>query len=203
MNKKRIGIMGGTFNPIHIGHLILAQKAYEEYNLDKVVFITSADPPHKSGNIVSADVRARMVNLAIEDNQAFIHSDIEINREGYSYTYLTLLELKKMYTDTELYFILGADSLFNLEKWKEPEIIMKNAVILAANRNTVNEELYQKINDLKKDYNADIRIIDMPNIDVSSSNIRKQINDGKSVKYYIPDKALEFIKENKLYLDGE
>lgn len=203
MNKKRIGIMGGTFNPIHIGHLILAQKAYEEYNLDKVVFITSADPPHKSGNIVSADVRARMVNLAIEDNQAFIHSDIEINREGYSYTYLTLLELKKMYTDTELYFILGADSLFYLEKWKEPEIIMKNAVILAANRNTVNEELYQKINDLKKDYNADIRIIDMPNIDVSSSNIRKQINDGKSVKYYIPDKALEFIKENKLYLDGE
>lgn len=203
MNKKRIGIMGGTFNPIHIGHLILAQKAYEEYNLDKVVFITSADPPHKSGNIVSADVRARMVNLAIEDNQAFIHSDIEINREGYSYTYLTLLELKKIYTDTELYFILGADSLFYLEKWKEPEIIMKNAVILAANRNTVNEELYQKINDLKKDYNADIRIIDMPNIDVSSSNIRKQINDGKSVKYYIPDKALEFIKENKLYLDGE
>lgn len=203
MNKKRIGIMGGTFNPIHIGHLILAQKAYEEYNLDKVVFITSADPPHKSGNIVSADVRARMVNLAIEDNQAFTHSDIEINREGYSYTYLTLLELKKMYTDTELYFILGADSLFYLEKWKEPEIIMKNAVILAANRNTVNEELYQKINDLKKDYNADIRIIDMPNIDVSSSNIRKQIKDGKSVKYYIPDKALEFIKENKLYLDGE
>lgn len=203
MNNKRIGIMGGTFNPIHIGHLILAQKACEEYGLDKVIFITSADPPHKKGNIVLADIRAKMVELAIEDNDSFIHSNIEINREGYSYTYLTLLELKEIYTDTELYFILGADSLFYLEKWKEPKVIMDNAIILAANRNTDNEDLHKKIKELKQDYNADIRIIDMPNIDVSSSNIREQINCGKSVKYYVPDKVLEFIKLNKLYLDGE
>lgn len=202
-SKRKIGIMGGTFNPIHIGHLILAQKAYEEYGLDEIMFITSGDPPHKQVNHVSADMRGEMTRLAISDNPAFSYSNMEIIREGYSYTYLTLLELKEIYADAELYFLLGADSLFYLEKWKNPDIIMQNAVILAANRNTNNEQLYTKIDALKKDYDADIRIIDMPNIDVSSSFIRHMVNTGRSVKYYVPDKVIDFIRENNLYLDGE
>ena len=128
---------------------------------------------------------------------------MEIKREGYSYTYLTLLELREIYADAELYFLLGADSLFYLEKWKRPDIIMQNAVILAANRNTNNEQLYNKIDELKKDYDADIRIIDMPNIDISSSSIRHMVNIGRSVKYYVPDSVIDYIKENNLYLDGE
>lgn len=202
-SKRRIGIMGGTFNPIHIGHLILAQKAYEEYELDEIIFITSGDPPHKQVGHISATMRGDMTRLAVEDNPIFQYSDMEIKREGYSYTYLTLLELREIYADAELYFLLGADSLFYLEKWKRPDIIMQNAVILAANRNTNNEQLYNKIDELKKDYDADIRIIDMPNIDISSSFIRHMVNIGRSVKYYVPDLVIDYIKENNLYLDGE
>lgn len=202
-SKRRIGIMGGTFNPIHIGHLILAQKAYEEYELDEIIFITSGDPPHKRVGHISATMRGDMTRLAVEDNPIFQYSDMEIKREGYSYTYLTLLELREIYADAELYFLLGADSLFYLEKWKRPDIIMQNAVILAANRNTNNEQLYNKIDELKKDYDADIRIIDMPNIDISSSSIRHMVNIGRSVKYYVPDSVIDYIKENNLYLDGE
>lgn len=202
-SKRKIGIMGGTFNPIHIGHLILAQKAYEEYGLDEIIFITSGDPPHKQVSHISATMRGEMTRLAVEDNPIFHYSDMEIKREGYSYTYLTLLELREIHADAELYFLLGADSLFYLEKWKRPDIIMQNAVILAANRNTNNEQLYNKIDELKRDYDADIRIIDMPNIDVSSSFIRHMVNIGRSVKYYVPDSVIDYIKENNLYLDGE
>ena len=133
---KKIGIMGGTFDPIHSGHLMLGKQAYEEYDLDCVWYMPSRQPPHKKDrHITSPADRLEMVRLAVESTPFFSCSDFELCRtEENTYTADTLLLLKQAYPDTEFYFIVGADSIFDIEKWYHPEIVMKNAVILAADR---------------------------------------------------------------------
>ena len=172
---KKIGIMGGTFDPIHMGHLILGEKAYEQLGLDKVLFMPCGNPPHKRNRKGRAtdEQRAEMVRLAIEDNPHFELSLIEMHEEGYTYTYRTLEQLNKANPDTEYYFIIGADSLFNFDTWMEPERICQEAVLVVATRDhTPLKELDQQMQLLSQKYNGNFIRLDTMNIDVSSELLR-------------------------------
>lgn len=198
---KHIGIFGGTFNPIHNSHLILAQTALEQFELDKVVFVPSKKPPHKRDMSLANDFdRINMVKLAIEDNPLFEISTIEFERNGLSFTADSLMIFTEKYVGDELYFLLGEDSLNEIDSWSRPEIIFKLAHILVAGRNdNISSNILEKANYLKKKYNGKIDFINMPNIDISSSAIRKAVEEDRSIKYYLPENVASYIKNNNLY----
>lgn len=200
---KKIGIMGGTFDPIHSGHLMLGKQAYEEYDLDCVWYMPSRQPPHKKDHqITSPANRLEMVRLAVENTPFFACSDFELCRtEGNTYTADTLLLLKQAYPDTEFYFIVGADSIFDIEKWYHPEIVMKNAVILAADRSCGHDDipLNRQIEYLAKKYDARICRLHSRRMDVSSQLLREKIQNGECISSYIPNPVAQFIEEHHLY----
>ena len=199
---KKVGILGGTFNPVHIGHLILAETAYETFDLDYVLLMPNGNPPHKE--LKSKDRgthRMNMLELAVKDNPHLLTSSFELDRTGVIYTYKTLELLKKEHPDTKYYFILGADSLFDLEKWQQPDSICKNAVLLAAVRDDLGKErVKRQIALLEREFHAEIYLMDTPNLSFSSHNIRERIKNGKTVTYYIPKAVEEYIHKNNLYL---
>lgn len=199
--KKRIGIMGGTFNPIHMGHLILAEEAYQQMKLEKVFFMPSKQPPHKPNMIIAPQLhRKNMVSLAIKGNPHFELSTIELEREGVTYTADTLEILTSQNPEIQYYFIIGADSLFQLESWREPEKIMKLASLLAASRyHLPEEELMAQIRYLTKEYSAQISLLYMPCIELSSEFLRNQLKEKREVRYYIPEAVSDYIKKNQLY----
>ena len=202
--KKRIGIMGGTFDPIHIGHLILGETAYHQFHLDNVLFMPAGNPPHKQDreNRATDSQRVEMVRLAIASNPHFTLSMEEMHREGYSYTYRTLERLKKRYPDTEYYFILGADSLYTFDEWKEPARILGACTILVGTRNhTIDEKLDRVIEHLEEKYHGQIEKLESLNIDISSKMIRSWIEKGRSLAYYVPDQVIEYIQKNNIYKD--
>lgn len=202
--KKRIGIMGGTFDPIHIGHLILGETAYHQFHLDNVLFMPVGNPPHKQDreNRATDSQRVEMVRLAIASNPHFTLSMEEMHREGYSYTYRTLERLKKRYPDTEYYFILGADSLYTFDEWKEPARILGACTILVGTRNhTSDEKLDRVIEHLEEKYHGQIEKLESLNIDISSKMIRSWIEKGRSLAYYVPDQVIEYIQKNNIYKD--
>ena len=198
---KKVGILGGTFNPVHMAHLIIAEIAREEAGLDDILFIPSGCSYLKdASDILPAKDRIHMTGLAIEDNSHFALSTIEIDRGGNSYTCDTLLELKHRYPDQEYYLIVGADNLFTMEEWKDAEVIFQNAKILAAVRgNKKRADMEKKIAQLKEKYGADIILLDVRQVDISSSAIREKIAAGRSVRYMLPDKVREYILKNHLY----
>lgn len=202
MGCKKVGIMGGTFDPIHLGHLILGEKAYEQFGLDKVLFMPSGNPPHKRNREGRAtlDQRIEMVRLAIKGNPHFELSLEDACEEGYSYTKETLTRLKSNHPDTEYYFIMGADSLFSFEDWREPDQIAKLAVLVTAVRDHVKmTEMKTQIAHLNRIFDADIRILSTPNMDISSQMLREWIREGKSVRYYVPYLVAEYIHEHGIY----
>lgn len=188
----KIGILGGTFNPIHVGHLKLAENAYNQLNLDKVLIIPTGISYLKSNdNVLSKEIRADMVKLAIKEYPYFEFSDIELNRSGNTYTYETLEELKLIYPYDDLYFIIGADTLFNIESWKKPESIISNCILTVMVRDDNDiTDVTEKCNVLMNKYNAKAVVLNSEKIDVSSSDIRKMISD----KCY--EKALPLLKED-------
>ena len=200
---RKVGIMGGTFDPIHIGHLILGENAYLQFGLDKVVFMPSGNPPHKKDRDGGTDLqRMDMVKLAIASNTHFEISDIEMNEEGYTYTYRTLEKLVKEHPDTEYYFIIGADSLFYFDTWKNPQRIADACTLVVATRNhTSDEKLDEKIEFVRKLFNAKIEKLDTENIDCSSSQIRSWIKEGHTVKYYVPDTVINYIHTYHVYTE--
>lgn len=198
---QKIGIMGGTFDPVHIGHLIIAEKAREQFHLDEVLFMPSGTPYMKDiQKVLPGDIRAEMTRLAIEENPFFSISTMEIEKEGSTYTYETLESLHEKNPNTEYFFILGADSLFAIENWKNPEKIFAGCHILAAVRNGRNvEEMEAQAAYLKEKFDADIILIESGHIEVSSSMIRKLVRDGHSIRYLVPDAVYDYIIKNKLY----
>ena len=198
---QRIGIMGGTFNPIHIGHLLLAENAYSAFGLDQVLFIPSGCSYMKEqSSILDAATRLRMTALAIEDNPHFQVSDIEIRRPGYTYTCETLERLEKQNPDAEYFFLVGADSLFAMETWKDPEIIFQKATVLAAVRDDCgNSRLSEQARRLREKYRANIFLIPSGNVEISSSDIRRRIQEGRSIRYLVPERVRKYIEENGLY----
>ncbi len=197
----KIGILGGTFNPIHIGHLLMAEHAREYAGLDYIIIMPSGISYLKANTgVLPGEVRLKMVDLSIADNPYFLSSDIEILREGNTYTYETLLQLKELYQSADFYFIVGADSLFSMERWVKPDIIFENCTILAAGRNNASEEeLLQKKQYLEEQYHAKIMLMDFPEIEISSTHIRQCVQDKKSIRYMVKEEVLNYIEENHLY----
>uniref|UniRef100_UPI004057B1AD nicotinate-nucleotide adenylyltransferase n=1 Tax=Acetatifactor sp. TaxID=1872090 RepID=UPI004057B1AD len=200
---KKIGLMGGTFNPIHVGHLILAQRALEELKLDEIWLIpTGCSYMKKHMEILPGEERFKMATLAIADEAQMKCLDIEIKRSGYTYSYETLEQLRQEYPDNEFYFIFGADCLFSIENWKCPERIFSNCKIIAAVRNGASsEEMNLKIKELKEKFQAEIILLPFPNLEISSTVLRERIRTGKSVKYFIPDSVIDYISENHFYTE--
>lgn len=204
--RKKIGIMGGTFDPIHIGHLILGEKAYEQMGLDKVWFMPAGNPPHKQNRKGRASDRQRveMVKMAIQGNPHFELSLIEMNADGYSYTYRTLENLIKEHPDTDYYFIIGADSLYSFATWKEPKRICCACTIVVATRNHMPlKELNEEMTFLSQQYGGQFLRLDTLNIDISSEQIRDWIRRGESIRYYIPEKVEDYIHSHQIYYAKE
>lgn len=226
MNKKT-GIFGGTFDPIHFGHLFLAEAAADLFNLDRVLFFPNPDPYHRAFMQVSPlEDRINMTKLAVLDNPGFEFSSFEIDLPGRSYTSRTLEAFHERFPDEELYFIMGGDSLFSIEYWKDPEKIFGLAVILSGKRSgqsrgasgtlhpdlkffsgkeknakeNADKDLDEKISDLKEKFGARIYNLHVPEIEISSSDIKDRIKNGSSIKYYTPDKVVDYIYEKRLYL---
>ena len=191
----KIAILGGTFDPPHLGHLILADTVLKELNYDKVLFIPSKIPPHKniSGEVSNED-RLNMLKLSIEDDKRFSFDDYELKSEGISYSIKTLNYLYQNYNiDGKIALIIGADLIKNFHKWKEPEKISELANIVAVNREE-NDNLYKE--NIEK-YN--IKIIIAPRIDISSTLIRERIKKNKAFRYFLNNKVYDYIISNKLY----
>lgn len=199
--KKKIGILGGSFDPIHNGHLTIAQSAYQDFNLDEIWLIPAGNSPNKdSTKMTNAVVRAKMTALAVKDIPYFKLSTYEVDKEGTSYTYLTLIDLKKQFPDIDFYFIMGADSLDYFETWKHPEIICQKAVILVAVREEMDlTGIKEKIEQIKKMFHAEIYSLSCPKIDISSSEIRANMRTGKDISNMVPQAVADYIREHKLY----
>lgn len=196
---KKIGILGGTFNPIHLAHLYIAYEAKSQLNLDKIIFIPAGSPPHKKNqNIVEASLRYKMVYEAIKNYEDFEISDYEIEKKGFSYTFETLRNFKDK--DNELYFITGADCLVNIEKWKKPEEIFKLSKFIVFNRPGYNkDELETQKIKIEDKFNTKITFLDIIDLEISSSMIRERISEGKRVDFFLSKEVLNFIKENNIY----
>lgn len=200
----KIGILGGTFNPIHTGHLILAQNAMEMCQLDRVLVIPSGYSYFKDpAEVADVSHRVEMTRLAIEDNDRFELSMIEADREGNSYTYETLDILCRQNPDASYYFIIGADTLFAMENWKNPrDIFGKCRIVCAGRDNLPKEKLKNKAEELRQNQGADVIIMDTDEIRISSTFIRNRIGSGYSCRYYLNDKVIKYIKDNGLYRTG-
>jgi nicotinate-nucleotide adenylyltransferase len=201
-DMKKIGIMGGTFNPIHNAHLFLAENAYEQMGLDEILFMPSNHPPHKdSHGIVSKEHRKVMIRLAIQDNPHFSLSTLEFEREGTTYTADTLTILNREQPDNEFYFIVGADSFFSLQNWKNPKLIFHLCTMLVFGRDQVETaKMKEHLEYLTTIFpEARIRILDMPTIQISSAMIRERIAYQKSIRYYVPKDVMAYINEHHLY----
>lgn len=196
----KIGLMGGTFNPIHMGHLIISEFLRITFPLDKVIFIPSGNPPHKNNDIAESDHRIAMVKLATNSNPFFEVSSIELKRIGKSYTIDTVKKIKALYPDDELYFIIGSDSLLDLTTWKDFESLVTNINFLICGRpENTEESIIRKVEELTKKYNSNIIYIKGPLVEISSTLIRDRIKDEKSFKYLVPEKVENYIYENNLY----
>lgn len=200
--KKRYGIMGGTFDPIHTGHLVVADEVRTSFKLDKVIFIPTGDPPHKDQkNVSPGRNRYEMTLLATVTNPFFEISRLELDRKGITYTVDTIVELRKRFGDSvELFFITGADSLLELHKWKDSEKILEMCKIVAATRPGYDidhmEGRLRELNELHKDK---INTITTPGLQISSTDIRRRVKNNMSIKYLLPESVEIYIRKYKLY----
>ena len=204
--SKKVGIMGGTFDPIHIGHLMLAECAYQQFGLDTVLFLPSGNPPHKQQRRDGATDRQRMemVRLAISDNDHFCLDAEEMERDGFSYTKDTLIRLKNQHPSTEYFFIIGADSLMSFDTWREPEEICRRCTLAVAVRDQLDRKIMQeRIRSLEEKFGARICVLKTPDVDIASSRLRSWIRQGRSVRYYVPDTVFRYIEESGTYRAGE
>ncbi len=197
-----IGIMGGTFDPIHNGHLLLGRQACEEYHLDQIWYMPSGQPPHKADHhIASAQDRCAMIQLAIRDISDFVCSDFETRRPGITYSSETLTLLNQMYPSHHFYFIIGEDSYFEIEHWHHPWEVMKLATLLVARREyaKTSRTIEEHRDYLRKKYQADIHFLHCRELDVASSELRRLIAEGKDIHDLIPPAVAEYIHARNLY----
>ena len=203
-HRKRIGILGGTFNPIHTGHLIMAEEVCKNHHLSKIIFIPTYIPPHKYVNdLVDAHHRYQMIKAAISGISKFEVSDLEIVREGKSYTIDTIQEILSHYgEDDEIFLIMGADSLNELELWKNIKKLAQLCHFVIANRPGFKTEASDRLVEIiGSDNILDIERlkVDISPVDISSTNIRKRVNDGVQIKGLVPECVEAYIKEHNLY----
>lgn len=202
----KIGILGGTFDPIHNGHLLLGKQAYLEYDLDCVWYMPSGQPPHKKERKVTEALdRCAMVQAAIADEPCFDYSDFETSREGNSYTAKTLTLLREYYPEHEFYFIIGADSLYEIESWYHPEEVIEGVTILVAVREYEDNHLpmEQQMKYLTEKYNGRIYRLHSQEVNISSEEIRGMAARNQPIHQYVPAAVVRYIKTHHLYQEEE
>jgi len=186
----KIGILGGTFNPVHLGHLILAEEVRENLGLDRIIFVPANIPPHKNASdIASAKERFNMLKFAVSNNKYFCVSDLEIKRSGPSYTIDTIKELKRIYPEDELYFITGSDLLKYLNEWKDLSEIIKLVKFVVATRPGYPLEKIPSY----------IQTIAIRAVDISAFEIREAVKQKKSFRYLVPESVFKYINKKRLY----
>lgn len=199
----KIGIMGGTFDPVHNGHLMLAEYACRDYKLDQVWFMPNAHPPHKDNKAIvsSPEERAEMVRIAIRGYRNFRLEDYELNRQEISCSYQTMEHFREAYPSDHFYFIIGADSLFAIEHWVHAERLFPTCTILAAFRGYKNTRkvMEERILFLNHKYHADVRLLETPLMDISSHELREMLQKNENTDCYIPEAVLDFIRSRHLY----
>lgn len=201
----RLGVMGGTFDPIHYGHLVTAEEAVYQFELDSVLFIPSARPPHKTGVKSSSPAdRLKMVELAIEDNVTLAASTLEIERAGPSYTVDTLRELHGQYgSEAMLFFITGADAILEILTWKEPETVLSESVFIAATRPGYPlrklQDALPALNSRGEPAIANVRVMEVPALAISSTDIRERVGSGRPFRYMVPQAVWSYVCEKGLY----
>lgn len=195
----RIGVFGGTFDPPHHGHLVLAEQCREQCKLDEVWFVPAAIPPHKQDLTISpAKARCDMIEFAIAGNPQFKMNRVEIDRPGPSYTVTTLEQIRDEGPSRELFLLVGADSIRDLPTWRQPDRIQDLATIVAVNRGrtTPTEAQRQALHPTVADR---IRFVGMPGIEISATDIRQRVADGRSIRYLVPRAVESYIQHHRLY----
>ncbi|ONI45448.1 nicotinate (nicotinamide) nucleotide adenylyltransferase [Candidatus Epulonipiscium fishelsonii] len=193
-----IAILGGTFDPIHTGHLAIAQEVIDKMNIDKILFIPSGNPPHKN-EVTSKEDRFNMTKIAIMDNPKFEISDIEINKQNFSYTIDTINDLHHKYIEDNLFFIIGADNLKFISNWKDSKNLLKKCSFIVLSRPDVsNEDALKYLKDFKKQ-GAQMKYLESVLLDISSSNIRDRVVMDQSIKYIVPENVIQYINKHGLY----
>lgn len=206
---SRIGLFGGSFNPVHVGHLILAERVRCDRSLDRVLFIPALEPPHKPGEpLAPAAERLRMVGMAVEGNPAFEPSALEIERGGPSYTLLTVRDVRaEVGPDADLFLIVGADSLCELHTWWRAHELVQEARVIAVPRpgRDVGSGLAECAGRFGQDWADDVRslLVEMPQIEISSTDVRRRVREGRSIRYLVPEAVRHHILANGLYCDGD
>lgn len=200
----RLGILGGTFDPIHYGHLIIAEQARDQFDLDKVLLIPSGHSYFKDNRkqkVLPPQTRLEMTRIAVDGYEPFEVSDIEVTRPGNTYSFETLEALAGQYPEAELFFIVGADTICSMDTWKEPARIFSACTVLAAMReDQVDPESFQTARKvLEEKYGAVIRTVSIPNIGISSTDIRERVGLKKSIHYLVPYTLERYIIENGIY----
>jgi nicotinate-nucleotide adenylyltransferase len=197
----RLGLFGGTFDPVHLGHLLLAERCREECRLDQVWFLPAGTPPHKATESITAGTqRAEMLEFAIAGHPQFSVNRMELAREGRSFTVDTLRQLHEEDPTRELFFLIGADSLADLPMWRDPPGIAELATIVAVNRG---DRPWPDLEALRKQLGdavfGRIQLVTMPGIDLSATDIRRRVRDGKSIRFMTPRACEVYIEQQKLY----
>lgn len=199
---QSVGIMGGTFDPVHMGHLVAAETARFEFNLDKVIFVPAGHPPHKESlSITPGEDRFAMTALAIQDNPGFEISRIELDRSGPSFTLDTVTAFSREFGPlTRLFFITGADAILDILGWWKIAELMKQCYFVAATRPGYHtQELEEFLKNIPEEYMERVYPLRVPEMDISSTEIRKRLAIGKTVKYLLPERVLDYIYKNGLY----
>lgn len=202
----RIGIFGGSFDPVHYGHLLLAEMCREQCELDEVRLVPAAIPPHKQGKGRAADEhRLEMLNLAVGGHQSIVAWDVELQRGGVSYTIDTLRTLRAEQPEDELFFLMGADSLFDLPSWREPREICEIASIVVVNRPGSADVDFSVLDDIiSSERRAVLQrlVVNMPQMGISSTEIRDRVATGRSIRFQTPRAVEQFIEAAGLYTDS-
>ncbi len=196
---NEIAIFGGTFDPIHLGHLLIAEQVNNNFLLDQIIFMPAGRPPHKVNKVLSSSKnRLEMVDLAIKGNESFVSSSYELEKEGKSYTAETLRYLHNQDIAKRIYFIIGADSLLDIFNWREPDYLLKYAHYIVAHRPGYDISAFYE-DEKYKPYRDRISILDTIQVDISSTGIRNFVKSNKSIRYQTPDIVIDYINDNNLY----
>lgn len=203
LEDQKIGIMGGTFDPVHYGHLVSAEGARYHFGLEKVIFVPAARPPHKTDRSISEPAhRLSMTGLAIASNPYFEVSALEVERAGLSYTIDTVRALAGMYSGAKIYFITGADAVLEILTWHQVDELLQMAVFIAATRPGYRlEDITQKLEGLSTAALKNIAVMEVPALAISSTDIRRRVREGRPIKYLLPETVEEYIVTNNLYQD--